>query len=93
MFTKRSASKRSASKRSASKRSASDGAANDYFGNSVAVDGDTVVVGATGDDDNGSNSGAAYVFTKHATGWTAQVPAPPSPAPPTALLVADSGYP
>ena len=43
---------------------ASDGAANDYFGYSVAIDGDTVVVGAYQDDDNGSSSGSAYVFKK-----------------------------
>ena len=36
------------------KLTASDGAANDYFGNSVAIAGDTIVVGASGDDDNGS---------------------------------------
>ena len=49
---------------------ASDGATNDTFGTSVAVsaDGSTVVVGATGDDDKGSNSGSAYIFTKQANG-------------------------
>ncbi|CAK0871484.1 unnamed protein product [Prorocentrum cordatum] len=43
---------------------ASDGAAGDYFGTSVAVssDGARVVVGARGDDDQGSNSGSAYVL-------------------------------
>ena len=51
------------------KLTASNGGGGDEFGNSVALDGDTVVVGATGDDDNGSNSGAAYVFTKPGTGW------------------------
>ena len=40
----------------------SDAAATDFFGNSVAIDGDTVVVGARLDDDAGSNSGSAYVF-------------------------------
>ena len=50
---------------------ASDGEVADEFGHSVAVNGDTVVVGARGDDDNGSNSGSAYVFTKPASegGW------------------------
>jgi hypothetical protein len=48
---------------------ASDGAAYDNFGFSVAVDGDTVVAGATGDDDNGANSGSAYLFTKPNGGW------------------------
>ena len=54
------------------KLTASDGAAADEFGHSVAVDGDTVVIGARGDDDNGSNSGSAYVFTKPASegGWS-----------------------
>ena len=49
---------------------ATDGATNDTFGTSVAVsaDGSTVVVGATGDDDKGSNSGSAYIFTKQANG-------------------------
>ena len=36
--------------------------ANDTFGGSVAIDGDTIVVGACCDDDGGSNSGSAYVF-------------------------------
>ncbi|HOH96124.1 MAG TPA: T9SS type A sorting domain-containing protein, partial [Candidatus Enterocola sp.] len=47
-----------------------DGAVEDYFGTSVAISGNTVVVGATEDDDNGSNSGSAYIFTKPLTGWT-----------------------
>jgi hypothetical protein len=41
---------------------ASDGAAGDKFGNSVAISGGTAIVGAYGDDDNGSNSGSAYLF-------------------------------
>jgi hypothetical protein len=41
---------------------ASDAAEDDYFGRSVAVGGDLVVVGAYGVDDAGSNSGSAYVF-------------------------------
>ena len=39
-----------------------DGAAGDNFGISVAVSGMTVVVGARLDDDNGSDSGSAYLF-------------------------------
>ena len=54
----------------AAKLTPSDGAPGDRFGVSVAVDGDTVVAGASGDDDKGSNSGSAYVFTKPADGWT-----------------------
>jgi len=41
---------------------ASDGAANDYFGNSVSMSNDVVVVGAYADDDLGSESGSAYIF-------------------------------
>ena len=52
------------------KLTASDRALVDQFGQSVAVDGDTVVVGAYDDDDGGENdSGLAYVFTKPGTGW------------------------
>jgi FG-GAP repeat protein len=50
---------------------ASDGAATDNFGFSVAVDGDTVVVGATGGDAN-IRAGAAYVFTRTGGSWTQQ---------------------
>ena len=41
---------------------ASDGAAIDLFGTSVSISGDTAIVGASGDDDNGSLSGSAYIF-------------------------------
>ena len=51
------------------KLTASDGAADDEFGDSVAMDGDTLVVGAPLDDDNAAHSGSAYVFTKPNTGW------------------------
>ncbi len=44
---------------------AADGAAWDEFGHGVAVSGDTVVVGAHLDDDNGHNAGSAYIFTTH----------------------------
>ena len=57
------------------KLTADDGAASDWFGNSVSIDGDTVVVGANDDDDKGSSSGSAYVFTRVTAGdlasdWT-----------------------
>ena len=39
-----------------------DGAAWDAFGSAVAATPDYVIVGAMRDDDNGSNSGSAYVF-------------------------------
>ncbi len=52
------------------KLTADDGVANDEFGISVAVDGDTILVGAYQDDDNGDLSGSAYVFTRDsAGGW------------------------
>ena len=41
---------------------ASDGAMDDQFGRSVAVSGDIAIIGAHFDDDNGVNSGSAYVF-------------------------------
>ena len=44
------------------KITASDGADNDRFGESVAVGSGRIVVGAYGDDDNGSSSGSAYIF-------------------------------
>ena len=40
----------------------SDGGNNDVFGAAVALDNDTIIVGARGDDDNGSSSGSAYIF-------------------------------
>ena len=47
---------------------ASDAATRDLFGYSVAVSGDTALVGAVGDDDKGGNSGSAYVFQRDAGG-------------------------
>ncbi len=39
-----------------------DGAPGDIFGRSVAISGNTAIVGASGDDDNGDGSGSAYLF-------------------------------
>ncbi len=48
---------------------ASDGAVEDQFGQSVAVDGDTVVVGAEIDDTAGGvDAGSAYVFSRDQNG-------------------------
>ena len=44
------------------KLTAPDGAAGDYFGDFVSINGNYTIVGARGDDDSGSGSGAAYVF-------------------------------
>jgi hypothetical protein len=41
----------------------------DYFGFSVAVSGDVVVVGSRNDDVAGSNAGAAYVFEYDGANW------------------------
>ncbi len=54
---------------------ASDRRPSDQLGHSVAVDGDTIVVGSYGNDNggpSGTNSGAAYVFTRTGTTWTQQ---------------------
>jgi len=50
----------------------SDGAEDDNFGGSVSVSGDTAIVGARSDDDNGSYSGSAYAFVRSGTVWTEQ---------------------
>lgn len=47
------------------KLTASDGAERDYFGWSVSISGETVIVGAKGDDDNGDASGSAYIFSQN----------------------------
>jgi hypothetical protein len=63
---------------------ASNTGAGDYFGTSVAISGDTVIVGAYGeasnaigvngnqDDNSAERAGAAYVFTRSGTEWTQQ---------------------
>lgn len=54
------------------KLAASDGADYDNFGIAVALGGDFAVVGSPGDDDEGTNAGAAYIFAKAeggADGW------------------------
>ena len=50
------------------KLTASDAAAGDGFGGSVGISGDTVIVGASTDDDDGNFSGSAYVFRRDAGG-------------------------
>src|SRR5262249_23134247 len=59
---------------------ASNAEAADVFGQSVAISGDTVVVGARLEDSNGtdetdnsaSQAGAAYVFVRSGTSWSQQ---------------------
>jgi hypothetical protein len=48
---------------------ASDGEIGDAFGISVSLRGDVLAVGASGFDDNGDNSGAAYVFRLQGGTW------------------------
>jgi hypothetical protein len=50
---------------------ASDAAQYDYFGLSVAVKGDTAVIGAYGKSDLARNAGAAYAFARNAGAWGA----------------------
>ena len=47
---------------------ADDGAEFDNFGGSVAISGESAIVGASGDDDNGADSGSAYLFDAAGTG-------------------------
>ena len=54
------------------KLTASDGAESDYFGSSVSISGDYVIIGAKSDDDNGSNSGSAYIFHRSGSSWSQQ---------------------
>jgi cysteine-rich repeat protein len=46
------------------KLTASDAATGNQFGKDIAISGDYAIIGAEGDDDNGSYSGSAYVFYK-----------------------------
>jgi len=54
------------------KLTSSDGASGDFFGISLSINGDTVVVGApnAGGQNGGAGQGEAYVFVKPAGGWT-----------------------
>ena len=56
----------------AQKLTASDGAAADQFGYTVAISGDTALVGAIDDDDRGTDAGAVYVFVRSGGVWTQQ---------------------
>ena len=54
------------------KLTAPDAAAGDWFGYSVSISEDYAVIGAHWDDDNGANSGSAYIFLRSGTTWTQQ---------------------
>src|SRR5690606_7592537 len=51
------------------KLTASDGATDDWFGESVATDGNAVIVAAPNQDEVASDAGAVYVFAKVAGEW------------------------
>jgi hypothetical protein len=57
---------------------ASDGDLNDWFGKSVSIDGDYAIVGAYWDDDNGIDSGSAYIFKRSGTTWSQEAKLLPS---------------
>ena len=59
----------------------SDGVNGDQFGYAVAVHNGTVLVGAWLSDDQGNNSGSAYLFTRSVTSWSQQ----------TEITAADTG--
>lgn len=48
---------------------ASDAMELDSFGFPVAVEDDVILIGATGDDDSGGNSGSVYVFRHDGSAW------------------------
>jgi len=60
------------------KLTAGDPATWDYFGSSVSISGDRLIVGAYGNDDNGSNSGSAYVFRLNEGTWVQEKKLTPS---------------
>lgn len=55
-----------------SKLTADDGMAGDLFGISVAVDGNTILVGADLNDEKAENAGAVYVFSFNGSQWSQQ---------------------
>ena len=54
------------------KITAKDGTEGDVFGISVAISGNTILVGADLNEEKGFNAGAAYVFTRSGGNWTQQ---------------------
>ncbi len=56
----------------------SDGTIDDRFGISVSLSGDYALVGAYGDDDNGSFAGSAYIFHRDGLNWVEQAKLLPS---------------
>ena len=55
-----------------SKLLAPDGESGDWLGESVAIDNNTIISGASRKAINGTNSGAAYIYTRSGTVWSSQ---------------------
>ncbi|MDC7225925.1 MAG: hypothetical protein PQJ61_04075 [Spirochaetales bacterium] len=53
-----------------SKISASDQGSSDLFGGDIAFSEDTLIVGAAGNDDNGADSGSAYIYQESSGNWS-----------------------
>lgn len=51
----------------------SDAALDDRFGNSVSIDGERIIIGASNNDDDGRDSGSAYIFERQGDGSWQQV--------------------
>ena len=60
------------------KLTASDADSGDFFGNAVALSGDTLVIAARRDRDEGRESGSAYVFQRDGVAWAQQAKLTPS---------------
>lgn len=54
------------------KLTAPDGGQDDQFGTAVAIDGDTVAIGAPFEDEAAANGGSVYVFVRSGATWTFQ---------------------
>lgn len=65
---------------------ASDGSILDSLGTSVSLSGDSAVVGAEWDADNGEKSGSAYVFIRSGTTWSQQAKLLPADGTPEDLF-------
>lgn len=57
---------------------APDAAQDDFFGDAAAIDGDTLVIGAPGDNNPVVDGGSAYVFVRSGTAWSFQAKLLPS---------------
>ena len=62
----------------AKKLAASDAENGDRFGYSVAISGDTIIVGAYGEDGGGTDRGAAYIFERIDRQWIQDVKLTPA---------------